>query len=248
MRYCSFATRDYLILENLTLSQDLSLLEIGVGLGSVVEKMIGKVKEYYGVDIACEVIDYLTLLYKDISFVHFNCLDVCKDSSSLNKKFNVIFSTHTLEHVDFPQGYFNFIKKHLKLNGFAFVVFPNETQDKHHGIAWFDNKNELLEIIDKANLKVTKLLEVKETIWHRTIKKLFWEIPKSIILRNKKNPQTFEETDAFKIIKSHNLKTNIIAFYAKIVTELAAIFPLHEYKEIGENIQNKTLFVRLIHK
>jgi 2-polyprenyl-3-methyl-5-hydroxy-6-metoxy-1,4-benzoquinol methylase len=248
MKYYSFNTRDYLILEHIPLDRNLTLLEIGVGLGSIAERVSGKIKTYCGVDIACEVIDYLSSLYKNSNSVKWRCLDVCQETSSLNEKFDIIFSAHTLEHVDFPQGYFNFIKKHLKSNGFAFVVFPNETKDKHHGITWFYSKNELIEIIDKANLKAMKLLEVKETIWHRTIKKLFWELPKSIILTEKTTPQTFEQTRAFKIVRAGDIKTNILSFYAKAITKLAMVFPLYKYFNNEGDIKNKQLFVVLRHK
>jgi len=248
MRYLGFSTRDYLILENLRLGKNLSILEIGCGLGSIIDMVVGKVKEYYGVDIAFEVINYLNLLYKDNDSVNLYCLDVCKNSSFLNKKFDVIFSTDTLEHVESPQGYFNFIKKHLKSDGVALITYPNESKDKHHGITWFNYKQDLLEIIDRGGLKVDALVEVKKTLWHSFIKKFLWKFPKLIISRQKGSPQTFEQTEAFKIAKSTGIRTNVFTFYATAVTKLAAIFPLYRYVDIGENITNKNLFIHLKHK
>jgi len=228
MRYLSFDTRDYLILKWIPENKDLTLLEIGVGLGSFANKILGKVKKYCGVDISCELIDYLSDLYKNNDFINWRCLDVCQENSILNEKFNIIFSAHTLEYVESPQGYFNFIAKHLEANGTTFVIFPNESKEKHHGITWFNNKKELLEIIVKARLKVTELLEVKETTWHRVVKWSLWGFPRSMIVRNKKTPQTFEKTEAFKIIKSTGIKKYLFAVYAKIVTNLAAMFPLYK--------------------
>jgi len=49
-----------------------------------------------------------------------------------------------------------------------------------------------------------------------------------MIVRNKKTPQTFEKTEAFKIIKSTGIKKYLFAVYAKIVTNLAAMFPLYK--------------------
>ena len=183
MRYYGFNTRDYLILEQIPLNRDLSFLEIGVGLGSIADNVLGKIKKYYGVDIACEVIDYLSSLYKNNNSVRWRCLDVCQESASLNEKFDVVFSAHTLEHVISPNGYFNFIARHLKNEGTVFIIFPNESKEKHHGITWFNNKKELMGIIEKAQLKVIKLSEIEETTWHRTVRLFLWSIPKSIILR-----------------------------------------------------------------
>lgn len=249
MRYHGFSTRDYLILEQLPLNKDLSFLEIGVGLGGVVDMIIGKVKEYCGVDIAREVINYLASLYKHNDSVSWYCLDVCRNSS-LNKKFDVVFSVDTLEHVDSPAGYFNFIKKHLKPTGVALVIFPNDSKEEHHGITRFDNKKDLLEIINKANLKIITFSEVKETFWHRTIRNFLWEFPKSIILKkNNKFPQTFEQTEAFKIARTTGIKTNVFTFYASMVTRLAAIIPPYNIEPLEEkSIVNKRLFIRLKHK
>jgi len=248
MKYYSFNTRDYLILEHIPLDRNLTLLEIGVGLGSIAERVSGKIKTYYGVDIACEVIDYLSSLYKNNNSVKWQCLDVCQESASLNEKFDVVFSAHTLEHVISPNGYFNFIARHLKNKGTVFVIFPNESKEKHHGITWFDNKKELLEIIDKSGLKVNELLEVEETIWHRFIRWSLWELPKSIILTEKTTPQTFEQTRAFKIVRAGDIKTNILSFYAKAITKLATVFPLYKYFNNEGDIKNKQLFVVLRHK
>lgn len=248
MRYCGFATRDYLILNNILINKNSSLLEIGVGLGSIVDMIIGKVKEYCGVDIARELIDYLRLVYKNNNSLKFYCLDVCQNSASLNKKFDVVFSADTLEHVESPLGFFSFIKKHLKSDGIVLITFPNESKDKHHGISWFDNKKELLEIIDRARLEATAFFEVKETIWHRAVRNFFWGLPKSLVLKNHKLPQTFEQTTAFKITQFSGAVPILLALYTRMITRLAALFKLYEYYDIKEDIKNKTLLLRLKHK
>lgn len=248
MRYCGFNARDYLLLEHLPSDKQLSLLEIGVGLGSVVEKLRGRVKEYCGVDISRQLIDYLSSLYHNLEYVSWHCLDVCKESSSLRKDFDIVFSSHTLEHVASPQGFFNFVARHAKPDGIIFVIFPNDSQEKHHGITWFNNKKKLLGIIERAQLKIIKFLEIKETPWHRAIRLFFWSIPRSIILRKENMPQTFEETDAFKIAQADNIASKVIGLYANIITKLAAVFPLYKYSNVGENIRNKDLFICLKRK
>jgi len=248
IKYYGLTTRDYLILKHISLNKELTLLEIGIGTGSFVDKINGKVKKYYGVDIACDVIDYLAYLYRDNNSLKWRCLDACHKNSSLNESFDIIFSSHTLEHVESPRGYFDFIKRHLKINGTSLVIFPNESKEKHHGITWFENKKELLKIIEGTNLQVVKFLEIKETFWHKIIKKLLWQFPKSIILRNKSNPQTFEKTQAFKIMQSSSIKSRFFSFYAKVITKIIVIFKPYKYFNVGDNIVNKNLFIQLKHK
>ena len=48
MKYHGFSTRDYLILDNIPISKEISVLEIGVGTGSTAELIIGRVKEFCG--------------------------------------------------------------------------------------------------------------------------------------------------------------------------------------------------------
>jgi hypothetical protein len=111
-----------------------------------------------------------------------------------------------------------------------------------------NSKTELLETIDKTGLKVIKLREVKLSPWHLFIKNTLWKFPKSIISRNNKSPQTIEQTEGFRIANTDSLKSKIFALYAKTLTKLAAVFPLYNYFDIGENINNKILLITLRHK
>jgi SAM-dependent methyltransferase len=248
MRYYSFATIDYLILENLRFHRDLSALEIGVGAGSTARRIIGKAKEFCGVDISEENINKLNWLYKNDRTANFYVADVSGDSY-LGQKFDIVFSADTLEHVKKPVGFFNFIARHLSADGVALVTFPNESERKHHGISWFDKKNDLLELIDDAGLEISKFCEVKKTFCHKFIEALLWKLPKSILSRRPKiSPQSFEDTQAFEIIKTGGLKMTLYALYGSAVTRLAACFPLFHFHDIETNINDKVLLIHLKHK
>lgn len=250
MRYYGFAVRDYLILQKIHLCKDVSVLEIGVGTGSTAKQIIGRVREFCGVDISREAIEQLSQIYKHDNSVKFYTIDVCKDSF-LGKKFNIIYSADTLEHVKSPMGFFSFIAKHLiSLNGIALVTFPNESAKKHHGITWFDRKVDLLDQIDSFGLRVLDLYQVRKTVYHRVIRNFLWEFPKSIIHRHTNiSPQSFENTEAFAINKTNGVKTNLFACYARMVTWFAALFPLYRCDILLEqNINNKVLLMSLKHK
>jgi SAM-dependent methyltransferase len=249
MRYHGFSARDYLILDNIPISKEISVLEIGVGTGSTAELIIGKVKEFCGVDISKELIEVLSATYRNNNSVNFYRLDVCSDAS-LGKRFNVIYSADTLEHVKQPKGFFNFIVRHLSFDGIAVVTFPSESEVKHHGITWFNSKTDLLMLIDSVGLKVDNLSEVRETIWHKIIRKYLWDLPKSLVSRQNITipPQTFEQTEAFQIIQDGGIKVKFFACYAKTITRMAALFSLYNYFEVSENINNKNLLIHLKHK
>ena len=249
MRYHGFSTRDYLILDNIPVGKETSVLEIGVGTGSTAELIIDKVKEFCGVDISAETIEMLKHIYNNNNCVNMYCLDVCSDVS-LGKRFNVIYSADTLEHVKQPKSFFNFIVRHLFFGGVAVVTFPNESEGKHHGITWFNSKEDLLMLIDRVGLRVINFYEVRGTTWHRIIRKYLWELPKSLVSRQNMTtlPQTFEQTEAFQIIRDGGIKTRFFGYYTRTITRLAALFSLYNYFEVGKKIDNKVLLMCLKHK
>jgi len=127
MTYHGFSTRDYLILDNIPISKEISVMEIGVGTGSTADLIIGKVRKYCGVDISADLIGWLKSVYNREDSVKFYAIDVC-GNEFLDEKFDVIFSADTLEHVKSPKRYFNFIAKHLSSDGIVLITFPNESE------------------------------------------------------------------------------------------------------------------------
>lgn len=245
MRYLGLNLRDNLILENLKRDNNSVILEIGCGLGSIIDKIIKMSKEYSGLDMSSETIDYLKLIYKNRENIKFYSLNVCKKNTFLNKEFDIIISSDTLEHVSDPKEYFNFIKKHLAYNGNAIITFPNESERKHHGITWFNNEEQLINIINESGLKIVEFKESRETMWHKYIKKFLWDMPKSIIYKKRNKPQIFEDTKAFNIAKNNNTKTKILSFYAEMVTKIIELFPSYKYININKNITNKRLLIKI---
>lgn len=245
MRYYGFATRDYLISQQLDFYDDSTVLEIGVGTGSTAENIIGKVKEFYGVDISAKAIEQLSKLYANNKSVKFSTVDVCKDIS-LDRKFDIIFSADTLEHVERPEGFFNFISKHLSKEGIAFVTFPNESSKKHHGVTWFAEKQQLIDVIDASGLNIRNMFDVSKTGYHLFFEKLFWNFPRSILKsRHNELPQSFQDTQAFAINESGGIIKDIYALYARIVSTVTAFFPLYNLVESSEDITDRVILMKL---
>ena len=132
----------------------------------------------------------------------------------------------------------------------AVITFPNEPGSYHHGVTWFKSKDDLISLINKANLKIVNIYEVKQSLWHKLVKKYFWELPKNIISRRKsiELPQTFDETTSFKINQEGGIKSIIFGSYAWIITSLSSLFPLYRYSYADECINNKRLLLQLAHK
>jgi len=136
----------------------------------------------------------------------------------------------------------------LNRHGVGVVSFLNESAEKHHGITWFNSKENFLMLIDAAGLRIVDFRKVRPTVWHYIIKKWLWDLPKSLIFHRDKDylPQTFEQTEAFQIIKNgESIKTKLFTYYAKIATRIARLLPSYDYFEVGEEINNKILLMRL---
>ncbi len=243
MRYIGFNARDYLLLENMKIQKGISVLEIGTGLGSIIDEILKTGADYYGIDIANKTIDYLKSQYIDFSRVKLFCMDVCSPSSDFITKFDIIISADTLEHVNSPQSFFNFIQRHLNIDGVALLTFPNESREKHHGITWFEKKDDLSNMINKSNLKMEKLYFVEKTKMHHFLHHILWKLPRSLFSDSRTKPQVFDETKAFEIINSKGKKANILALYANVVTKITRIFTLYRYVEAKEDIKDKVLMI-----
>lgn len=249
MRYHGFATRDYLVLERLPLDKDVSVMEIGLGTGSTAAKIIGKVKKFCGVDISEETIAQLSSIYEGDDSVSFHNIDVCKNAD-LGKKFEVVFSADTLEHVEAAEGFLNFISRHLSPEGMALVTFPNESEKRHHGVTWFNQKKDLVGLIERSGLLIEHIFQVRKTLFHRFAENLLWKLPKATLKRRSDVglAHSFEKTTAFSINSAGGVKANIFALYARFATGFAALFRLYDFVEVGEDISDRVLMLHIKHR
>ena len=115
-------------------------LACGVGYGSDIIKSYNA-KEVVGLDISAEAISYAKTNYLDPS-IHFFEMDY-QEVSSLGKKFDLIISIETIEHI---HGQSNFISKMcevLNQNGLLICTTPNKLLYTGRGIPNEFHVNEL---------------------------------------------------------------------------------------------------------
>jgi len=247
MRYKGLTTRDYLILQHIKVNKNTSVLEIGIGTGTIIEKLSKNIRKYVGIDISEPLIQYLNKIYSKSKNVVLQFLNVCSNSN-LGEKFDIIISADTLEHVILPDNFFLFISRHLLSGGRAIITYPNESKDSHHGITWFNNKSELLKTIDASGLKLEYIYEVKETKWNVGVRKILWSFPRAVILKIKNNknlPQSFEQTYAFQIARTNGITNILYEVWAIIVTKLASLFDMYRLIPVEDEIKNRRLLLSL---
>ena len=116
LRFYGFSPRDKLIKKYLPVHPTDSVLEIGVGSGNTARAVLGRAREYRGVDISPEAVENLRESFKNCDGVLFEVADVCGERD-LGRRFDRIYSVDTLEHVDNPPAFFRFISRHLEGEG-----------------------------------------------------------------------------------------------------------------------------------
>lgn len=116
-------------IDSLELSKDKVVLEIGIGTGRIAVKTAPKCAKLYGIDVSPKTIDRAkeNLSFTDnVEYILDDYLD-----HSFNAKFNVIYSSLTLLHIENKQAFFNKVYDDLKPNGKFVLSIDGDNQDDY---------------------------------------------------------------------------------------------------------------------
>lgn len=136
-----------------------SVLEVGCGTGTIIEKILtkGKIKEIVGNDISPKVISYLTKKFKNYPRVSFRQGDFTK--ISVKEKFSTVLCLHVLEHVEDCQKMANFlIKASLKR---VIVIVPREAYYRYppnYHLQFFNENNPVTKLFPKRK-NILKMID-----------------------------------------------------------------------------------------
>jgi SAM-dependent methyltransferase len=150
----SFPFRDLLVLEQVPLTAEDRVGEIGVGSGATTARMARLCADVTGFEISTPTVEALRYLEKRHSNLHLVTADITDEEAlaAYAGKFDRVVSCDTLEHVPDPVGYFRGIAALLAPGGVFMVTFPNEPIEIMHGVTRFDTPLELYEPIAEAGL------------------------------------------------------------------------------------------------
>jgi len=113
-------------IEEMKLTKDKSVLEIGIGTGRLALKVASECKTLYGIDISPKTIDRA----KSNLFQFENIQLICDDflTYDFNEKFDVIYSSLTFMHIENKQEAINKVSSLLNKNGiFALSIDKNQS-------------------------------------------------------------------------------------------------------------------------
>lgn len=118
------------LIDNNVILDNKSIADFGSGTGHLLEKITRKFYNIngLGLEFSKEAICRSKEYFPKIDFIEHNIYDIYED-----KKFDVIFCTEVLEHLEYPQKALNNILRTLNKNGIAIITVPNGRIDTFEG-------------------------------------------------------------------------------------------------------------------
>jgi 2-polyprenyl-3-methyl-5-hydroxy-6-metoxy-1,4-benzoquinol methylase len=98
------------------LGKDKTLLDVGCSTGHFIQHMHGKVKEAVGVDWDIEAIAYAEMRTGWRTY---------SDLKHIGQKFDIVYSSMTMEHTSDPLHFLQQLKTKMKKNGTIYIEVPN---------------------------------------------------------------------------------------------------------------------------
>jgi 2-polyprenyl-3-methyl-5-hydroxy-6-metoxy-1,4-benzoquinol methylase len=131
------------------------------------ERIAPYVKNYKVLDLGCAGGEYLQHFSSDSLGLDFSDNNLEKVKSlglralkvdlnnlpSLNEKFDVVFASHILEHVENPINLLRFCNKSLKRDGIIILSLPNEQSLIHYLYPYFTNDGNHLYAFTEDNIR-----------------------------------------------------------------------------------------------
>jgi len=121
------------------LGENLEVLDIGCAIGNFIKNCLIRTSwKLTGIDIAE---DAIRAAKEDLGGkADFFAADIESFTAGSDKKFDLVFSSHTLEHVNNPRAYVKSIAKALKPGGWLYIEVPNERTNVMLWYIWLKNK------------------------------------------------------------------------------------------------------------
>lgn len=221
----SLPIRDLFVLEHVSFSKETRLMEIGVGCGETTARLAIECGAVTGVDVSESAIKALAYLKRRFENLELVCADAASDVN-LQEQFDVIVSCDTLEHVNAPERFFEFIFRHLDQEGAAHVLFPNEFPPAKHGVTHFESEDALRSALGEHFTQVA-IFRAELCLWPKLVVAVTFGWMQRLRGPRKgtqgEQAQCFDETRFFKRQKLWRKLSPIINLYWFVMLALCRL-------------------------
>lgn len=184
-----------LILSNINLSKDDSVIEIGLGTGFETFVLSKRTREVVGIDISEPLIEFLNKSLR-LDNAMFYAMDATKEPpGEFLDAFDKCLCLDVLEHVEDPKGLLSFIQKILKQGGVLGMTFPI---NRVHGRNYF-TKEDIYELFRGIDLSADIRI-VKQNRFGSLISKIYATV-QNTLKQPPRESDRFDEAIAFEMLR-----------------------------------------------
>jgi SAM-dependent methyltransferase len=197
--------RDEIIFQYLPLASDMSVLEVGPGVGFTAVRLAPHVRHITLLDIASESI---LQLRRNLSSVH-NLTAVCADACApglaamVGGRFDVVISLDMFQFVGDPQACLKNFASVLPPGGRLLLQWPNYPLHRTKAATYIRSRQELDEMVRRAGFKKWSVQALRLRPYASLLYREFHERPLALYRRLRSHngvdaPQNFDQTWTFQ--------------------------------------------------
>jgi SAM-dependent methyltransferase len=197
--------RDEIIFQYLPLASNMSVLEVGPGVGFTAFRLAPHVRHITLLDIASESISQLRKNLASVPNLSAVCADACAPelAAMVGGPFDVVISLDMFQFVGNPQACLKNFASVLPAGGRLLLQWPNYPLQKTKAVTYIRSRRELDEMIHRAGFDQWTVHALRLRPYASILYREFHERPLALYRRLRSNtgvdaPQNFDQTWTFR--------------------------------------------------
>jgi SAM-dependent methyltransferase len=197
--------RDEIIFQYLPLASDMSVLEVGPGVGFTAFRLAPRVRHITLLDIASDSISQLRKNLASVPNLNAVCADACSPelTKMVGGPFDVVLSLDMFQFVGNPQACLKNFASVLAPGGRLLLQWPNYPPHRTKAVTYIRSRRELDEMVRRSGFKQWTVHALRLRPYASALYREFHERPLALYRRLRSHngvdaPQNFDQTWTFR--------------------------------------------------